>query len=214
MNEPRTCHSRKNPANSQIRCGRSPKAAREILPRDYGGGNDVEDSDGEEIVDSKKLVPYETLQLVPGNGVTELQAKINVSTKRCLQRRITRSVRSWYQSFYQWGGHWDKDGKFVPNNGPMEWLEPTYDDDNMQLPEFHCSPHRRLHFEANMPTPPMTKLPQVDSMDKVRFHAHFSDVSGLDGIHEKRKGDLELRCSIFHCLQSKGCPTRGDFRSK
>ena len=82
-----------------------PKAASKVLPRDYGGGNDEEDSDGEEIHNLKDLEAYTPLHLVPGNGVTELQAKINVSTKLCLERRITRSVRSEFQSLYQWGGH-------------------------------------------------------------------------------------------------------------
>ena len=174
-----------------------PKAITEILPRDFGGGSEVEDSDGEEIVDSGTLVPYALLPLVPNDDVTELQAKINRATRQCLHRRLTRCVRGWYHSFYQWGGHWDKDGVFVPSNTPMEWMEPEYDEDNVKLPEYHCSSHRKQHFLTNMPTPPMTKLPSLDTMDRVRFHAHFTDASGPDGIKEKKRGEADLGCSVF-----------------
>ena len=129
-----------------------PKAINEIVPRDYGGGSEFEDSDGEEIVDSGTLVPYEMLPLVPDNDVTELQAMINRATMQCLQRRLTRCVRGWYHSFYQWGGHWDKDGEFVPTNAPMEWLEPEFDEENVKLSEYHCSSHRKPHFLANIST--------------------------------------------------------------
>ena len=101
-----------------------PKVACKVLPRDYGGGNDEEDSDGEEVQDMKKLEPYTHLHLVPGNGVTELQAKTNVSTKLCLERSITRSVRSEFQALHQWGGHWDNEAKFVPNNPALQTAGP------------------------------------------------------------------------------------------
>ena len=158
----------------------------------------MEDSDGEEIQNIKELEPYSTLHLVPGNGVTELQAKINFSTNLCLERRLTRSIRSEYQALYQWEGHWDDNGKFLPNNGPVDWIPPTQDTEKVQLPEFHSSPHRQSHFEANMRTPPMTKLPQLKTMDKVRFHTHFADVSSLDGIQRRKHGELESGCSFFY----------------
>ncbi len=48
-----------------------------------------------------------------------------------------------------------------------------------------------------MSTPPMTKLPQLDTMDQVRFHTHFADVTSLGGIRRRKKGDLESGCSTF-----------------
>ena len=52
----------------------------------------------------------------------------------------------------------------------------------------------------------------MDSMDKVRFHAHFPDVSGLDDIHTRRKGELEFGCSIFIQRTTWNDPEKVDMR--
>ena len=144
----------------------------------------------------KSLNPYHTLQLRPNNETTTRLASINVSTMLCLQRRITRSVRSKYMATYQWGGQWTN-GRYMPNNGPAGWIEPDRDEDYKPLPEFHTTSHRQPHFKANMPPNQLTKLPQADTMDKLRFHAHFEDATGLDGIRTRMKGDLVTKGSIF-----------------
>ena len=173
-----------------------PREVSDIIAEDYGGGDNEVDSDGDEIVDMKSLNPYHTLQLRPNDETTPLQASINVSTMLCLQRRITRSVRSRYMATYQWGGQWTN-GKYMPNNGPAEWIEPDRDEDYKPLPEFHTTSYRQPHFKANMPPNRLTKLPQADTMDKLRFHAHFEDATGLDGIRTRMKGDLVTNGSIF-----------------
>ena len=43
----------------------------------------------------------------------------------------------------------------------------------------------------------MTKLPQLSSMDKMKFHTHFAEVSSQDGIQQRKQGELESGKSIF-----------------
>ena len=76
---------------------------------------------------------------------------------------------------------------FVPRSGPMPWKDPEVDEDGEQLDECHTSMHMEEHFIRNMPNPPMPELLQLAEIDKLKFHAHFDDVSGMHGTQERRE---------------------------